>query len=211
MDEVGRGSLAGPVSVGLVVIVPEVSAIPTGLADSKLLTPGAREKLVPAIRSWAAAWAVGHATAAEIDRYGILIALRLAGQRAYAALEIKPERIILDGNHNWLTRQRTLPGLTSADEDPLHIPCAVYTQTKGDLKIASVAAASVLAKVERDHLMMEMAQSYPGYGWERNVGYSTSAHRRAITKLGPCAEHRRSWRPFRPPEPTCTAQQPATP
>jgi ribonuclease HII len=187
-DEVGRGSLSGPVTVGVVVVTRETSRPPTGLRDSKLLTPAAREALVPRIERWAAAVAVGHASAAEIDRFGILRALRLAGERAVAALPLQPEHVILDGNYDWYTRpapirRPPLPGGVG----PVRI------EIKADLRCASVAAASVIAKVERDQLMVELAARHPGYGWEGNKGYATADHRAAIRDLGPCCEHRRSW------------------
>ncbi len=106
MDEVGRGALAGPVSVGVVVVDLDVPTAPAGVRDSKLLAPAAREVLVPRLRRWARAWAVGHAEPAEIDAYGILAALRLAGRRALAGLPVRPGCVLLDGNYDWLTHRR---------------------------------------------------------------------------------------------------------
>src|SRR5450755_4616226 len=106
MDEVGRGALAGPVSVGVVVIDARVRAAPAGVRDSKLLTPSAREALVPKLRRWAVAYAVGHAEPAEIDQYGIIAALRLAGRRALASLPQLPGCVLLDGSHDWLSPPR---------------------------------------------------------------------------------------------------------
>lgn len=188
-DEVGRGSLGGPVSVGVVVVDATARRPPTGLRDSKLLSPQARRALVPRIERWASACAVGHASAAEIDQVGILRALRLAGERALAALPALPDCVILDGNYDWYNRPQ------QSEVSPLARWCGqVQLQVKGDLTCASVAAASVLAKVTRDQLMEELAVSYPGYHWHRNKGYATRAHRDALAALGPCAEHRRSWR-----------------
>lgn len=192
-DEVGRGSLGGPVSVGVVVVDASSRRPPTGLRDSKLLTPQARRALVPRIRRWARASAVGHASAAEIDEVGILRALRLAGERALSALPALPDQVLLDGNYDWYNRPE--PSAAS----PLARWCGaaalpVQLAVRADLTCASVAAASVLAKVTRDQLMEELAVSYPGYHWHRNKGYATRAHRDALAALGPCVEHRRSWR-----------------
>ncbi len=188
-DEVGRGSLGGPVSVGVVVVDPTTTRIPSGLRDSKLLSAAARESLVPRIERWAARSAVGHASAAEIDRFGILRALRLAGDRALAAIGTEPEVMLLDGNYDWWSRP------ARCDTSPRPAPPArVELRIKADLAHASVAAASVLAKVARDRLMAEMAEVHPGYGWELNKGYATPEHLAALREFGPCPEHRRSWR-----------------
>jgi ribonuclease HII len=187
-DEVGRGSLGGPVSAGVVVVDESVRRIPPGLRDSKLLTPAAREALVPKIRSWAVASAVGHASAAEIDALGILAALRLAGERALAALDVEPCVIVLDGNYDWFCRP------PRARHSPRAVaPERVTLRIKADLTCASVAAASVLAKVERDAMMRELARSHPAYSWELNKGYATPEHVAALREVGPCIEHRRSW------------------
>ncbi len=188
-DEVGRGSLGGPVSAGIVVIDENTRRIPSGLRDSKLLTPAAREALVPKIERWAVACAVGHASAAEIDAMGILAALRLAGDRARAVLGCEPSVIVLDGNYDWFCRP------PRADQSPRDAaPEQVVLRVKADLTCASVAAASVIAKVTRDALMRELARSYPDYGWELNKGYATPEHVAALRACGPCVEHRRSWK-----------------
>jgi ribonuclease HII len=195
-DEVGRGALAGPVTVGLVVI--DLTAVKglRGVRDSKLLNAPDREALVPKIQRWAAAYGVGHATAAEIDAIGLMAALHAAGNRAWAQItsEVRPDAVILDGNHNWLAPASQ--GSLFDDVETLEVRCdaPVHTRIKADLQCLSVAAASVLAKVERDRLMVEFAQDYPGYGWEINKGYATAAHRAAIDGLGPSVEHRRTWR-----------------
>jgi ribonuclease HII len=213
MDEVGRGALAGPVTVGVVVIDLAVGTAPAGVRDSKLLVPAAREALVPRLRRWARAWAVGHAEPEEIDAHGIIAALRLAGRRALAQLPALPACVLLDGNHDWLTLRPAAP--PPADEDglfpvdqagpigvPLRVPAphvsldaepVVHTMIKADLRCAAVAAASVLAKVERDRIMVERARDFPGYGWEENKGYSAPEHGEALRRVGPCAQHRRSW------------------
>ena len=148
MDEVGRGALAGPVTVGVVVIDETCRSAPQGVKDSKLLAPHARERMVPRIERWALAHAVGHASADEIDEVGIIAALRLAGCRALAvaATGIRPDLVILDGNHDWLTSPEDVGLLAFAHEDRVDTP-PVTTMIKADLKCSSVAAASVLAKV----------------------------------------------------------------
>lgn len=210
MDEVGRGALAGPVSVGAVVIDERTRTAPQGVRDSKLLTPTARERLVPRLRTWALAYAVGHASASEIDRIGIIAALQLAGRRALAALDVVPDLIILDGNHDWLSSRTDAPALFPpeqlADPPRVLLPAqtgsrdgvtpAVTTMIKADMTCSSVAAASVLAKVERDGLLCEMHHAYPHYNWAGNKGYSAPEHLAAIIRHGPCELHRRSWRPF---------------
>lgn len=192
MDEVGRGALAGPVSVGVVAIDETCRSAPQGVKDSKLLTQPARERLVPRIQRWALDWGVGHAWPEEIDAVGIMRALRLAGQRALAQLEVTADLVVLDGNHDWLTdpAQQGLLGLvdpTAAAQVP------VRTLIKADLKCSSVAAASVLAKVTRDNHMMQLAPEHPAYSWELNKGYAAPEHQAALRTLGPCAHHRRSW------------------
>ena len=188
-DEVGRGSLGGPVSVGIVVVDEGTRRIPSGLRDSKLLTPTAREALVPKIERWAVACAVGHATAAEIDLLGILAALRLAGERALVGLGCEPGVIVLDGNYDWFCRPPR-----AAHSPRLDTPDKVVLRVKADLTCASVAAASVIAKVARDALMRELAVTHSAYGWEINKGYATPEHLAALRDVGPCVEHRRSWK-----------------
>lgn len=191
MDEVGRGALAGPVSVGVVAIDPECRSAPQGVKDSKLLTPAARQRLVPRIQRWCLGHGVGHAWPQEIDEVGIMAALRLAGTRALAQLAgITPDLVLLDGNHDWLTDPEQvglLAELTGCATPP------VRTMIKGDMRCSSVAAASVLAKVERDGMMTELDHEYPHYGWADNKGYSASVHMDALAAHGPCDHHRRSW------------------
>jgi ribonuclease HII len=191
IDEVGRGALGGPVTAGAVVVDATVRRPLAGVRDSKLLTPGAREELVPRIHRWAVAHAVGHATAAEIDEHGLTAALRLAGHRALALLAVRADLVLLDGSHDWLTPPEQ-PSLFAPPTVTPSVP-DVVTMVKADLQCAAVAAASVLAKVERDGLMVELAADHPGYGWEENKGYASPAHLDALRRLGPCAEHRRSW------------------
>jgi ribonuclease HII len=193
VDEVGRGCLSGPVTVGAVVVSPDAARPPRGLRDSKLLTPAARRALVPRIHRWVSAWAVADATAAEIDEIGIIAALRLAGHRALAVLAVLPsggpDCVLLDGNHDYLTPPEVRLGGAPRDGFP-HI----RTMIKADLRCASVAAASVLAKTTRDAYMVELAKEHPEYGWEINKGYATPHHRAALREVGPSPYHRVSWR-----------------
>lgn len=192
MDEVGRGALAGPVTVGVVAVDPDCRSAPSGVRDSKLLVPAVRERLVPAIRRWCVDWGVGHASADEIDAVGIMTALRLAGERALAQLAVDADLVLLDGNHDWLTDPRREGLLGLLDDAPAAPP--VRTMIKADLRCSSVAAASVLAKVARDTMMVDMAAEHPAYGWDHNKGYAAPDHQQALRVLGPCAHHRRSWR-----------------
>lgn len=200
MDEVGRGALAGPVSVGVVVIDQTCRSAPQGVKDSKLLTPADRERMVPRIRRWSKAYAVGHASPTEIDAVGIIAALRLAGTRALAGLPVVPDLVILDGSYDWLTDPERVGLLAFAEPANAGacqaVPASppVTTMVKADLRCSSVAAASVLAKVERDALMVGLAGEHPAYRWEVNKGYAAPEHRAALEALGPCELHRRSWR-----------------
>jgi ribonuclease HII len=191
MDEVGRGALAGPASVGVVLVDASVRTAPSGVRDSKLLTPGARQALVPRIRRWALASAVGHAGPDEVDAVGILGALRLAGRRALAQLPKQPDLVLLDGNHDWLT-DPARDGLLALLDDAPTPP--VRTMIKADLKCSSVAAASVLAKVERDAHMVALHDSHPQFGWAENKGYASPDHLAVLAAEGPTEYHRRSWR-----------------
>lgn len=191
MDEVGRGALSGPVTVGVVVVDLSVSALP-GVRDSKLLSPSARAQLVPRIREWAVASAVGHAQAWEIDEQGITGALRLAGLRALEALGLLPGLVLLDGSHDWLS----LPSQPSLldDESTLDAVPPVVTRVKADLTCTSVAAASVLAKTARDAIMIELHEQHPAYEWVENKGYASPGHIEALRRHGITPVHRRSWR-----------------
>lgn len=208
-DEVGRGALAGPVTVGVVVVDAAVPRVPTGLSDSKLLTPLRRERLVPRIERWCRASGVGHASPQEIDRFGLTRALRLAGLRAldvlHAATGLRPDVLLLDGSHDWLSARPTPtvePGLwvLEPDECPPEPPWPgvvappVVTQVKADLTCASVAAASVLAKTTRDALMRDLARQHPEFGWDENKGYASDLHRAVLRRQGPCIHHRQTWR-----------------
>ncbi|MGO4383487.1 ribonuclease HII [Specibacter sp. RAF43] len=201
-DEVGRGALAGPVSVGMVVIEAGTATDLPGVRDSKLLRESVRRELVPAIKDWAAASAVGHASAAEIDALGLVAALRLAGTRALAAVaaSLLPSFVILDGNQDWLSvplqpefsfgpADAPLPG-----DSATGAAMEVRTRIKADMTCLSVAAASVLAKVERDAMLVALSEEFPQFGWDSNKGYGTAPHRAAIAAHGPTDFHRKSWR-----------------
>ena len=184
-DEVGRGAIAGPVAVGLAVVDASIGAHPVGLRDSKMLAEKRREELAPLAAGWALFTAVGLASPDEVDRIGIIAALALAGKRALAHLHqqgaaVRESVILLDGSHDWLT-----PALSS--------PLAVQTRVKADQDCSSVAAASVVAKVHRDRLMIAADAATPGYGWSGNKGYGSAAHYEAIGRLGPSVMHRRTW------------------
>ena len=188
IDEVGRGALAGPVSVGVAVIDHTVGPIPLGLADSKLISAKKRDALVPLLTDWVVAHAVGHAEPGEIDEVGIVAALRRAAIRALAQLPVTPDIAILDGSHDWLSRS---DDLFAVGEDV--VTPRVHVRVKADRDCAVVAAASVLAKVERDALMADLDGRFPGYGVADNKGYGSDSHRAAIAALGASEMHRRSW------------------
>ena len=173
VDEAGRGPLAGPV-VAAAVILPPHAEIP-GLNDSKKLSDKRRRELFPVIKETAVDWGIGFATETEIDEINILQATYLAMERALSHLEIRPELALIDGNR---AKDFGLP---------------VRTVVKGDSLSASIAAASVLAKVTRDDLMLELAETYPGYGFEIHKGYGTKAHYEALTQLGACPIHRKTF------------------
>jgi len=160
--------------------------------DSKLLAPEVRERLVPRIRRWALATGVGHASPAEIDRWGIMAALRMAGHRALQEMGVEPDLVLLDGNHDYLSPPAQLDLLDPVPTLLERVP-SVRTEIKADLRCAAVAAASILAKTARDALMVELAGDLPAYGWEHNKGYSAPEHLRALAAHGPTEHHRRSW------------------
>lgn len=189
-DEVGRGAIAGPVGVGVAVLDPDRRRIPAGLRDSKLLPEPHRVALEPRVRAWAAASAVGLAGNDEIDGHGISVCLGTAGARAIGGLlalgvGLGGAVVLLDGNWDWLT-----PGLIAAG---LPVLPQVVTRVKADRDCASVSAASVVAKVHRDALMIDRHDQRPEYGWRSNKGYASRHHYRAIGEHGPCDWHRRTW------------------
>ena len=175
VDEAGRGPLAGPVTAAAVRLDPK--RIPLGLNDSKQLSVARRLSLAAQLMDWADV-SVAHASVAEIDRLNILRASHLAMLRALDGLKHPADHALIDGN--LLPRGLTIPGL------------AVI---KGDTLSLSIAAASIVAKVVRDSIMVDLAQQHPGYGWERNAGYPTAEHRDALVRLGPTPHHRRSFGP----------------
>ena len=174
-DEAGRGCLAGPV-VAAAVILPKGFTHPQ-LTDSKVLRPEQREQLKEEIKEVALSYAIAEVDNREIDEINILNASFLAMHRAVAQLEMKPELLLIDGN-------RFNPYPFTPHQ------CII----KGDCKFFSIAAASVLAKTHRDDLMWKLAEKYPQYGWQTNVGYPTIAHRRAIAEHGPTDWHRLSFK-----------------
>ena len=188
IDEVGRGALAGPLVVGAVAVDDTCRRPPQGIRDSKALAPKAREGLVPAIRRWAAAVGIGVASAAEIDAFGLSAALRTASLRALVQLSVaEVDAVLLDGSHGFLE-----PGLHVVDEREVVIG-EVRCRPRADDTWTSVAAASIVAKVQRDAWMAAMARRLPHYGWSENKGYATAEHAAALRELGPCVLHRLSW------------------
>jgi ribonuclease HII len=171
VDEAGRGPLAGPVVAAAVIFHPDQRL--RGLRDSKLLTPEARDELAVKIRERAVAWAVGESAVGEIDVLNIHHATLLAMKRAIDSLSTKPEVVWIDG---------------------LHCPALDYPAraiVDGDRLIASIAAASILAKTARDAMLVELDRAYPDYGFARHKGYATAEHLAALRRLGPCPVHRR--------------------
>lgn len=189
MDEVGRGAIAGPVAVGVAVVDRSTRTAPQGLRDSKLLTPVARRSIGPRIHDWCVESAVGYSSAPEIDEFGLMAALRLAGLRALAGVG-RVDHVILDGGFNWLAPSGTSVGVSSETE---WCP-SVTTVIRADQSCSSVAAASVVAKVDRDARMQDLSGEFPEYGWDLNKGYSTPQHMKAIREYGLCDQHRHSWR-----------------
>lgn len=175
IDEAGRGPLAGPVYAAAVILDPARRI--RGLRDSKALTPEQRENLALEIRAHAIAWAVAWADVAEIDTLNILRATLLAMRRAVEALTVLPAEALVDGNQ--------CPRL----------PCPVYAIVKGDRDVASISAASILAKTARDALLTGLDACYPEYGFAHNKGYGTPEHLAALERHGPCAIHRRTFAP----------------
>lgn len=184
LDEAGRGAWAGPVCAAAVVLPLEeddLIAALDGVRDSKVLSPAQREALLPVIRQVAVAVGVGWGEPAEIDVWGVVPATRLAMGRAVAQLGDQVDALLVD--------YVQLPGLDLPQQS---LP-------KADVHCLSVAAASILAKVERDRLMAALDEAYPGYGLAQHKGYGTPQHRDALTHLGPSPIHRVSWRPMRQP------------
>ena len=171
VDEVGRGAWAGPLTVGAAV-VPKDRRI-YKIRDSKMLMPSEREALFDRIGEWCSAWSVGHASALECDELGMSDAQRLAASRALDGLGLKPHHVLVDGNWDFVGGARKIVG--------------------GDRISLSIAAASILAKVTRDRMMIERATHFPGYNFEGNKGYPCPVHKAHLQAMGPSAIHRRSW------------------
>lgn len=177
IDEAGRGPWAGPVVAAAVILDPQ--ALPAGIDDSKALAAGAREALFEAIMTSARGVGIGIASVERIDNMNILRATFWAMAQAVAGLPSKPRLALVDG--------KLLPKL----------PCAARAIVGGDATSLSIAAASIIAKVTRDRIMVEIARSHPGYGFERHKGYGTPEHKTALAALGVCAHHRRSFQPVK--------------
>jgi ribonuclease HII len=185
MDEVGRGAIAGPVAVGLSIVDVDTRTAPEGLKDSKLLPEPKREELHPKVARWSRYAAVGMASNERIEQIGIIAALGLAARRAIDAIreqgvDLTGAVVLLDGSHDWLS-----PAINGA------IP--VTMKVKADRTCAAVAAASVLAKVQRDRLMIDNDAVHPGYVWTSNKGYASAEHYAGIERVGASPLHRWSW------------------
>ncbi len=175
VDEVGRGPLAGPVLAAAVVLNPD--DIPEGLNDSKALSAKRREALYAELMARADV-SVGSASVAEIDEHNILRASHIAMVRAISGLLVQPDHVLIDGNMI-----------------PRGLNLAATTVIKGDARSLSIAAASIVAKIRRDALMVDLAQQHPGYGWETNMGYPSKSHKEALQNIGVTPHHRRSFKP----------------
>ena len=176
LDEVGRGPAAGPLVIA-VAVLPSGGEVPVGLTDSKLLTGSRRTQMAAVLRDWLDDYGVGAASAAEVDTAGVSAALHLAARRAMSALRAPVEALIVDGPHDYV-----------------RAPVPTTTLPKADQQCASVAAASVLAKVARDEVMSDLGRLAPQYGFADNAGYLTPAHLAALEEHGPTTLHRTSWR-----------------
>lgn len=175
IDEVGRGCWAGPVVAGAVLLTQPV----VGLRDSKKLSARQREVLAAAVYASGASVSLGWVAPAEVDELGLTAAVGLAMRRALAAIKQPYVEVIIDGNHNFLADLPTTRALIKADDS-----------------VPAVSAASIVAKVARDQYMAELAAQYPGYDFEKHVGYGTAAHRAALARLGVTDQHRRSYKPI---------------
>ncbi|MDP1794462.1 MAG: ribonuclease HII [Acidimicrobiales bacterium] len=173
MDEVGRGAWAGPLTVGAAVL-PRDKRV-NGVRDSKMLSERERERLFDRIAEWCVTWSVGHATHEECDALGMSAAQKLAAQRCLAGLAVPVDKVLLDGNWDFIGDGRTIKLI------------------KGDARCLSIAAASILAKVTRDRMMREEAVHFPGYDFERNKGYPCPWHKTQLRAMGPTSIHRRTW------------------
>lgn len=175
VDEVGRGPLAGPVTAAAVVLDPD--CIPEGLNDSKQLSVKKRIHLAELLMDCAQV-CVAHASVAEIEQHNILRASHIAMMRAVAGLPEAPDHVLIDGAMI-----------------PRDMNIAAQPVVKGDTRCLSISAASIVAKITRDKLMVDLAQQHPGYGWETNMGYGSKSHMLALRELGPSPHHRRTFKP----------------
>ena len=175
VDEVGRGPLAGPVTAAAVVL--DLERVPEGLNDSKQLTARKRQALIEQLLEVAEV-SIAHATVEEIDEINIYHASHLAMVRAVEGLTNPPDHLLIDGNK--IPKALTIPA---------------EAIVKGDARSVSIAAASIAAKICRDQIMVDLAQQFPGYGWETNAGYPSPAHKEALVRLGVTPHHRRSFKP----------------
>jgi len=173
VDEVGRGSWAGPISVGAAVLPPDRRVYK--VRDSKMLTEEERERLFPRLTGWCAAWAVGHASQQECDDLGMSAAQRLAARRAIDGLGVRPDAVLVDGSWDFVGGG------------------SVRRIVRGDASCLSIATASVLAKVTRDRIMRAEAEHFPLYDFDLNKGYPCPRHKAALAAWGPSAIHRRAW------------------
>lgn len=173
MDEVGRGSWAGPLTVAAAVI-PRDRRV-NGIRDSKMLTETRREELFERVSEWCAFWAVGHASHVECDELGMSAAQKLAARRALDGLGVEVDVVLLDGNWDFVGNGRS------------------QLIVKGDAKVLSIATASILAKVTRDRIMRAESENHPAYDFDRNKGYPCPRHKLALKGYGPTSLHRRSW------------------
>jgi ribonuclease HII len=171
MDEVGRGAWAGPLTVGAAVIPPDRRVYK--VRDSKMLNEDERHAIFERVAEWCVGWGIGHASPRECDELGMSEAQRLAARRALACLGLTPDKVVVDGNWDFVGGARTL--------------------VKGDATCLSIAAASILAKVSRDRIMRDQADSFPAYNFDANKGYPCPIHKAALQGHGPSAIHRRSW------------------
>jgi len=173
VDEVGRGSWAGPISVGAAVLPPDRRVY--RVRDSKMLTEDERERLFPRLAAWCAAWAVGDASQPECDELGMSAAQKLAARRAIAGLGVRPDVVLVDGSWDFVGG------------------CDVRRIVRGDASCLSIATASVLAKVTRDRIMRAESEHFPAYDFDLNKGYPCPRHKAALAAFGPSAIHRRAW------------------
>jgi ribonuclease HII len=171
MDEVGRGAWAGPLTVGAAVIPPDRRVYK--VRDSKMLNEDERDAIFERVAGWCVGWGIGHASPRECDELGMSEAQRLAARRALDCLGLTPDRVVVDGNWDFVGGAKTL--------------------VRGDATCLSIAAASILAKVSRDRIMREQAVSFPAYNFDANKGYPCPIHKAALHGYGPSAIHRRSW------------------